>query len=95
MNYKLLNLGGQYFEFISIQYGFSTLETSREYFLKNGSLLHFEKAGYEKQLFLSLDKFGMNKVREFDRKQVEILKDKLEGYKNSVSKLQTQLNIFS
>jgi hypothetical protein len=37
----------------------------------------------------------MNKVREFDRKQVEILKDKLEGYKNSVSKLQTQLNIFS
>lgn len=65
LNYKLLSQCGEYFDFIQIEYGLNTiLETSREYFLKYGEFLHFKNNGLEKQIFLRLELFGMDKVLE-------------------------------
>lgn len=94
LNYKLLSQGGSYFDFVSIEYGFETLETSREYFLEFGDFLHFKNNGLDKQLFLSLDKFGMVQANEWKRQQTERLKNKLESFGNALTTLKIQLDLF-
>lgn len=69
LNYKLLSQGGSYFDLISIEYGFEKLETSREYFLEFGDFLHFKNNGLDKQLFLPIDEFGMDKVQEWENEK--------------------------
>ncbi|MCX6163627.1 MAG: hypothetical protein NTU73_02000 [Ignavibacteriae bacterium] len=94
LNYKFLSQGGSYFDLISIEYGFETLETSREYFLEFGDFLHFKNNGLDKQLFLSLDRFGMDKANEWKRQQTERLKNKFVSFGNAISTLKIQLDLF-
>jgi hypothetical protein len=94
LNYKFLSQGGSYFDLINIEYGFETLETSREYFLELGDFLHFKNNGLDKQLFLSLDRFGMDKVKAWEINKAVTLKNKFESFKNAVSTLKIQLDLF-
>jgi len=91
LNYKLLSQGGAYFDLISIEYGFDRLETSREYFLEFGDFLHFKENNLDKQIFLSLDKFGMDKVKEFDKLKVSELKERFNKFEKTVSNIQENL----
>jgi hypothetical protein len=54
-NHKLLNDAKQ-FDQVVIQDEHSLWEIPREYILKNGSFLHFKSDGFERQIFIQLDK---------------------------------------
>lgn len=70
MNYKLLKQGAELFDFIVIQFGLEEiLQTKREYFLKRGYILNYVKNGLDKQIFLKLSDFGIDKVRQDDAEQ--------------------------
>ena len=88
LNYKLLNQGGSYFDKISIEYGFEILETTREYYLEHGEFLHFSKNKLDKQLFLNLELFGMDKVREWE---LNISLIKKENLKETAAELELKL----
>jgi hypothetical protein len=45
------------------------LYTDREYFLNKGKIFEFKKANCEKQVFLPLNLFGIEKVKEYHRLQ--------------------------
>ncbi len=62
INYELLKNGGVYFDKICIEYGFEKLLTTREFFLTNGTFLHFQTHGLDKQVFLPIEKFGLHKA---------------------------------
>jgi hypothetical protein len=91
LNYKLVSQGGAYFDFVKIEFGFQILETSRLFFLEYGSFLHFKNNGLDKQIFLSLDKFGMDKVKEFDKLKVTELKERFNEFEKTVSNIQENL----
>lgn len=46
--------------------GYSPLVTSRQYILEKGFFLHFKADGYEKQIFLPVTEFGIDKARQFE-----------------------------
>lgn len=69
LNYELINRGGYLFDKIKIEFGFNTLETSRKYFLANSKFLHFKRNGLDKQLFLNLNMFGMDKAEAWEKIQ--------------------------
>lgn len=48
--------------------GYETLVTSRKYILEHGFFLHFQNEGFEKQLFLRISDFGIDKARQFENK---------------------------
>ena len=72
MNYKLLSQGN--FDLIQIDYNFEILQTTRLYFLNNGHFRYYQNNGLDKQIFLSLGFFGMDKVQEQSIKQPAICK---------------------
>lgn len=64
-NYQLLKQSN--FKWIVVNAeGYETLLTSRKYILEHGFFLHFQKDGFEKQLFLRLSDFGIDKARQFE-----------------------------
>lgn len=79
LNYKLLSHGEAYFDYIRIEYDFEILETHRDYFMEYGEFRHFKKNNLDQQLFLSLDKFGMDKVNEWaaEKERRKKTKDKI------------------
>jgi hypothetical protein len=94
LNHKFLSKGGSYFDFIKIEYGFEMLKTTREYFIEFGDFLHFKNNGLDKQLFLNIELFGMDKAIEWKRRETERLKNKLTSFGNSISTLKIQLDLF-
>lgn len=59
------------FKWIVIFYCGERLVTSKEYMLHHGRIFSFSKAGFEKQCFLSLDQWGEDRVKEFERSDSE------------------------
>jgi len=43
------------------------LYTTREFFLAKGQIYEFKNAGFEKQVFLPINQFGMERVNEYER----------------------------
>lgn len=82
INYKLLSMGGSYFDKMRIEYGFEILETTREYYLEFGEFLHFSKNKLDKQLFLKLELFGMDQVEQWEA----TAKNRLENSKEEIIK---------
>lgn len=65
LNYEFLS---RYpFRWVNIDYDGRRLVTTKNYFLKNGKVLNFSKAGFELQVFLPLEKFGRDTALEFER----------------------------
>lgn len=82
ISYKLLSEGGKYFDYIVIEYGSDLLQTSREYYLKYGFFLHFQKNGLERQKFLKISDFGLDKVNRFENERVIQLNNQLKNFGN-------------
>jgi len=64
-NYQLLKQSSFHWVVVKAE-GYENLVTSRKYILENGSFLHFQNEGFEKQLFLRISDFGIGKVRQFE-----------------------------
>ena len=71
LNYKLLNEGEKYFDNIRIEYDFKVLETSRKYYLAKGKFKHYQQNHLEKQIFLPLELYGMDRVKEWEQEQAK------------------------
>ena len=69
MSYALLSDKSISFKWIVLKYCGKNLVTSRDYFLKFGRYFQFSGKGYETQMFLSLELFGLQKAREFEASQ--------------------------
>jgi hypothetical protein len=69
-NFELLKDGSFVWVYIHLPFG-GLLITSRNHILKNGSFLHFNKVGFEKQIFLSLSEFGIDRARETEKQLVK------------------------
>lgn len=54
------------FKWIVISFCGNKLVTSRNYFLQYGKVFNFEKSGYEKQCFLTLDLWSEDKAQLFE-----------------------------
>jgi hypothetical protein len=54
-NHKLLN-DAKHFDTIVLQDEYLMWEIPREFILKNGSFLHFKSDGFERQIFIPLEK---------------------------------------
>ncbi len=87
--YKLLSEGGIYFDKIKIEYGFKFLETTREFYLAHGKFKHYQNNDLEKQIFLPLEQYGMDKVEEWKIKNSR----KGKPINADTSKLQFQFEI--
>jgi hypothetical protein len=70
INHSLLTDESIPFKWIMVEFEGRKLVTSRLYFLTHSKSFQFGKAGFELQSFLDLDKFGVNKAREFEAHQV-------------------------
>ena len=64
-NYQLLKQSS--FKWIVVKAeGYENLVTSRKYILQFGKYLYFKNEGFEKQIFLPLSDFGIDKARQFE-----------------------------
>jgi len=77
INYKLLKQGAELFDNIEIKYGVDILQTTREYFLNSGYFLHFKNNGLERQIFLKIKDFGLDKVNKSENDKVIQLNNEL------------------
>ena len=84
INYKLLKQGSELFDYIVISYGSDLLQTSREYYLKYGYFLHFKDNGLERQIFLKIENFGLDKVNRFENERVIQLNNQLRDFGNAL-----------
>lgn len=71
INYELLTSPSIKFKWIIIDFEGQRLITSRKYFLAKGKQFQFGKKGFELQVFLPLDEFGIEKARAFERNNGE------------------------
>lgn len=67
INHQLLTSPEIKFKWIVIYFEGQKLETARKYFLAKGKQYRFGNKGYELQVFLPLDEFGMDKARAFEQ----------------------------
>ena len=65
-NYELLRDGMFVWVFVHLPFN-ELLVTSRNYILQRGSFLHFKNEGFERQIFLPLTEFGIDKARETEK----------------------------
>ncbi len=69
-NYELLRDG--IFVWVIVHLPFNELlVTSRNHILSKGSFLHFANKGFERQIFLPLTEFGIDKARETEKQLKE------------------------
>lgn len=87
LNFKLISQGEKYFDWIKIEFDFEIIETSREFFLEFGEFKHFKKNNLDKQLFLNLDLFGLDKVNNWIIEKANRQKTKEKSFKKSVIQL--------
>jgi hypothetical protein len=66
LNQALLTSPEIDFKFIVIDYNGKKLVTTRLYFITHSKVFIFKE--YERQVFLALDDFGLDKAEEFERK---------------------------
>ncbi len=66
LSYDLLVNDDIFFRWIVIDYSGQKLVTSRRFWLAVGTLDHFVHAGFEKQVFLPLSRFGIAAARNFE-----------------------------
>lgn len=71
LNYKLLNEGEKYFDNIRIEYDFGILETTRKFYLANGKFKHYGQNHLEKQIFLPLEQYGIERAKNWEQDQVK------------------------
>lgn len=66
INQELLTSPSIKFKWIVIDFENQRLITTRKYFLAKGRQFQFGKKGFELQVFLPLDEFGIEKARAFE-----------------------------
>lgn len=71
INYELLTSSSLKFKWIVIDFEGQKLITTRKYFLVKGKQFQFCKKGFEPQVFLPLDEFGIEKALAFERNNGE------------------------
>jgi len=69
INYSLLQDSSIPFKWIFILFGKETLITSRFYFLRYGKVFTFTKAGFETQIFLPVNEFGLSRAKQFESRR--------------------------
>jgi len=69
-NHELLRDGKFVWVFVHLPFN-ELLVTSRNHILEKGSFLHFKSCGFERQIFLSLAEFGIDKARETEKRLKE------------------------
>ncbi|MBK9333952.1 MAG: hypothetical protein IPM96_16475 [Ignavibacteria bacterium] len=69
LNYKFLSEGEKFFDYIEIEYNFGKLITTRRYYLANGSFKHYQQNDLEKQIFLPLELYGMERALSWEKEQ--------------------------
>lgn len=65
-NYELLRDYAFKYVIVSLSNG-QTLETTRLHILKNGKFLHYQQNQLERQIFLPLSEFGLDKANESEK----------------------------
>ena len=65
-NYELLRDGMFVWVFVHLPFN-ELLITSRNHILEKGSFLHFKNEGFERQIFLPLTEFGIDRARETEK----------------------------
>ncbi len=69
-NHELLRDGNFTWVFVHLPFN-GLLVTTRNHILEKGSFLHFKHKGFEKQIFLPLTEFGIDKARETEKQLKE------------------------
>ena len=69
-NYELLRDGNFVWVYVHLRFN-ELLVTSRNHILEKGSFLHFANKGFERQIFLPLTEFGIDKARETEKQLKE------------------------
>ena len=69
-NFELLRDGNFVWVIIHLPFN-EVLVTSRNHILEKGSFLHFKNEGFERQIFLPLIEFGIDKARETEKQLKE------------------------
>lgn len=69
INYKLLTSEEIKFKWIIINYQNRKLVTSRSYFIEKGQTFQFNQKGFELQVFLPIDEFGVRKARQYEKEK--------------------------
>ena len=69
-NFELLRDGNFFWVIIHLPFN-ELLVTSRIHILEKGSFLHFADKGFERQIFLPLTEFGIDKARETEKRLKE------------------------
>lgn len=69
-NFELLRDGNFFWVIIHLPFN-ELLVTSRVHILEKGSFLHFADKGFERQIFLPLTEFGIDKARETEKRLKE------------------------
>jgi hypothetical protein len=67
-NYELLRDGSFHWVVVHLPYG-KELVTTRNHILEKGIFLHFKQRGFEKQRFLPLTEFGIEKAQATESRQ--------------------------
>jgi hypothetical protein len=66
-NYLLMRTGAFRFVSVHVLPAGPDLHTTRQHVLTNGKFFHFKRTGFERQLFLDLHEFGLDKAFETER----------------------------
>lgn len=85
-NYKLFRDYGHLFDKIAVQFGDRWIYTDKEFFEAHSGFKHHKKSGYERQLFMNLEKFDKTPdmpqasmwKQQFDKIQPERKPDNLQ-----------------
>ena len=59
------------FDNIRIEYDFGILETTRKYYLENGKFKHYGQNHLEKQIFLPLEQYGIERAKNWEQDQIK------------------------
>lgn len=89
INYDVLKDPFDYFDFIVINLSGQIIRTTKEYFVHNGLFLHFGKNQLEKQVFLPIEKFGLEIAEQWKQENVTSLPTKHKPEANQTDLFET------
>ena len=64
------------FKILVVHLPYDTLYTTKKYLLKHGRFLNFQKNKLEKQIFLPVCEFGLERARQWEHEHNELMKAK-------------------
>lgn len=73
VNYDVLKDPFNYFDIVAINLSGQILTTTKQYFIHNGLFMNFTKNKLEKQVFLPIEKFGLQLAKQWEKENVKTL----------------------